>query len=533
MRIRNISLQSNLIIDDIRQNENHEQVLHFINMNYPGKKYILFDDERINSLLPNGGIEIIDDSLIIGPPFTCIPGDIKAQIVGIIEGTVGIEAQPVSPVFTLRIQGKTETDSITRMALKQYTNHTDRDFNNRTSKENVYYSVMEMVEDRELQDGMFVRTLGFYSSNGRGCIFGEVTNSYSETETDYYIPLKNGRFVHVYSDLKDPECYGADYTGQKVIETTKAINQCALVNQGGTVYIKSGKYRINAPIKTYVTSAKRCSFILDPNTWIEDDGTIMDALFYIGGLEPNAKDEYGGSRMQTFRGGKLIAKGAKCAILKQTCVKLLMIRDTYIYTYGNGIVFDGGKFGWSSDCYIESCIIRSAISHEQFNSSSDYDQNSGIVIYTHDNNISNCRINCFPRAVTVHGNGNMFENIHDLVNQRIDDKAYQKTCFAYLGKSAGLTIFTNCYADGDHTFIKSVQERTGGFRLIAPFYYSPLTKPICLFDLTEAVKGVNVSITNGDFNIPDNNSVWMTGKPNLIEDNNRIVNKERLTKKLW
>lgn len=530
MRIRNISLQSNLIIDDIRQNENHEQVLHFINMNYPGKKYIVFDDERINSLLPNGGIEIIDDSLIIGPPFTCISGDIRAQIVGIIESNAGITAQPISPYFTLRIQPVNNMDSVTRMALRQYVENT---MNREAQVESVYHSVDEMIQDTDLEEGMFVRTLGYYFPNGRGCIFGEVMNSYTESETEYYIHLKNGRFVKVFNNLQDPECYGADYTGQKVIETTKAINQCALVNQGGTVYIKSGKYRINAPIKTYVTSAKRCSFILDPNTWIEDDGTIMDALFYIGGLEPNAKDEYGGSRMQTFRGGKLIAKGAKCAILKQTCVKLLMIKDTYIYTYGNGIVFDGGKFGWSSDCYIESCIIRSAISHEQYNSSSEFDNNSGIVIHTHDNNISNCRINCFPRAITVYGNGNMFENIHDLVNQRIDDKAYQKTCFAYLGKSAGLTVFTNCYADGDHTFIKSQQTRSAGFHLIAPFYYSPLSKPICLFDVSEAVKGINVSITNGDFNIPANNSVWMTGKPNLIEDNNRIVNKERLTKKFW
>ncbi len=280
------------------------------------------------------------------------------------------------------------------------------------------------------------------------------------------------------TEYNTPQAYGGVADG--VTNCSSAIESLLSANEGGTIYFPEGVYAISRPIKTYPYYDKGVNIILHPSAVIIPIAE-MEYMLDIGGLIQNVKVGRGkkiisGGRLETNDG---LVTGA--AIHINTEAADIDLSEMTILTTGcHGIVLGEQGVSGSTDAYLHNLYIRHG---------NEANINSGILFYSDDNNVSDCRVyyygvnmNCQKSAI--------FNDIHTLANGVYD--ADQVSLLA----SADVFL-TNYYADSEDTFIRVPTGKSPIIHICNGNYFSYKNNNIVLFDITSSTKikvnGLNVT----------------------------------------
>lgn len=282
----------------------------------------------------------------------------------------------------------------------------------------------------------------------------------------------------VIAEYNTPQAYGGVADG--VTDCSTAIESLLAANVGGTIYFPEGVYAISEPIKTYPYYDKGVNIIFHPSAIIKPIAE-MEYLLDVGGLSQDVKVGRGkkvirGGRFETDDG--LVTVAAIHINTKATDVDL---SDMTIMTTGcSGIILGEQGVSGSTDAYLHNLYVRHG---------NEANNNSGILFYSDDNNVSDCRVyyyginmNCQKSAI--------FADIHTLANG-IND-ADQVSILA-----AADVWMTNYYADSEDTFVRVPSGKSPCINMCNCNYFSYKNNDVVIFDVPSSAKikvdGLNVT----------------------------------------
>ena len=269
-----------------------------------------------------------------------------------------------------------------------------------------------------------------------------------------------------------PQNYGA--IGDGVADDITAIQAAIESNKGGTVFFPEGVYAISSPIKTYPSDDNFTNLLLHPNAVIVATGNIP-YLLDIGGISETFT-RYSGSRKKFIAGGVYKADNGKvtsAAVHFDNQVYDVDFSNARIHTVNCAGIILGSATGTqkSTDAYIHHLIIR----HSPVSNTS-----AGIIVYSHDNSISDTRIYYNKIGIQFYGGSTYVNNIHTLANNLQNDSI----SFDVHGTNV---FFTNTYGDSENTFMKLSKNGSSVPEIMVNNcqYYSYRTIPVTYFDIAD------------------------------------------------
>lgn len=245
----------------------------------------------------------------------------------------------------------------------------------------------------------------------------------------------------------NPIYYGADNTG--IEESSDAINACVEANLGGIVIFSPGVYRLDNPILLPQAINNRVSIDFNGATL----NIELSTEYAIGvGYGDDSEDSLAGVQKTFIRNLNLINETTcPVGIKSKYGYKNMSIENSNILGFENAIVIGDENQTAPSDFQIENCFLR-------FN---DMSVNSnGIVFYTSDNKVNNCRIYGFKNAFYSKGTGNFIDNVHAFPQGNPAAQTLEETSFIYQ-VSGGANHIRNCYCDTLGAFIRFAATATG------------------------------------------------------------------------
>lgn len=267
-----------------------------------------------------------------------------------------------------------------------------------------------------------------------------------------------------------PQKYGAVADG--IADCSAAIAQLLAANVGGAVYFPEGIYGISEPIKTYPYYDKGVNITFHPNAKIVPL-TTMEYLLDIGAL---TEDTVSARGKKIIRGGIFDAYNGlvtKAVIHIRRGVQNIDFSDATIFASGcDGILVGDSGGSSSTDSYLHDLYIRHA---------GVANSHSGILFYSNDNNIENCRVYYFGTNINCQTGGQFFTDIHTLANGT--DTIEQVTLLA-----KGEIFLTNFYGDSEDVFIKAVSGSIPRLFMNNCNYYSYKDNDVVIFDIEEGAK---------------------------------------------
>ena len=287
-------------------------------------------------------------------------------------------------------------------------------------------------------------------------------------------------------------------TPQMYGNTGDAIKTAIDNNQGGTVYVPAGEYRITSPITTGNKENTFTDLILDPSAVIIAN-QYMRYMLEIGGAntESGSQTEEYGAQKKIVKGGvwnsnnhvshaviiihsilknQLISSGSSATITMNTknvdisdC-RIIATRcnDDNVLNSGtpvhnicvglcvgeclgsgtSGVVANAYNTLKSLDAYIHHLVIENGDKPTNDKTSAE-NQSTGLLLNALDNDIDNVRVYYFTDMVTIYGS-NIISNIHTL---GVAMDVYAGIMRSFYIKNASTVKFDKCYGDTTDTFI--------------------------------------------------------------------------------
>ena len=313
--------------------------------------------------------------------------------------------------------------------------------------------------------------------------------------------------------------YGADPTGNA--DSTSAIQNCINANNGSTIYMSPGTYKISSTIELPFDMGKHVSINgLGSELVAADD---FSEFFKVGSIRTDTIQNWAGFDTSTIENITLRANEhtINAGIDIVNGFKDLHIVNVCIHGVLNGIVIGhaSGDFfeKTPNDTLIDRCLI--------YGKGSEY---NGIGVYSYgtDNYMSDTRIYGFATCIHVAGTITAI-NTHGLLRWKNQDASgapwpinseewlthYNNTNFIVAETGCR---FVNCYADSMFTVVKGTT--TGIIELVNQVYYNPRPNVgFRIFDFSKTTS-FNLILTSSNLILP-------TGSvPNGVERTGLISN---------
>lgn len=240
----------------------------------------------------------------------------------------------------------------------------------------------------------------------------------------------------------NPIYYGADPTG--IDDSANAINDCINACKGETVVFTTGKYKLNAPIKTPYASNDRVSIDFNGSV-LTYSGPSAEAAIMIGySDEPSAEQIESGSEPYVASYFKNLS-----LVTTSTCIYAIEINTHYenvkfdnisVNTATNGIrIGENTTNLYPNDCLISNSFINCTTNATTY---------TGITINGTDNRFEQMRVYGFAVYFDINAPSNWFSYVHTL---GISENSRNGISY---NTNGNINWFNNIYNDTVRTCIK-------------------------------------------------------------------------------
>ena len=360
-------------------------------------------------------------------------------------------------------------------------------------------TVADMKASKNLINGSYTRTLGFYAKNDGGGATYKIRGITNDDVVDEakIIEMGDGSnnliaelIVEEPVNIKTLGAYG-DGTHDDYAKIQNGIDKF----HQHTLYFPSGTYLITQPLSIGTTNAEQVDFKLESDATIKTN-TAIDSLLEIGKYEGAWQRNVKGA-IVTIDGGIFDASNTTQAIYTTSNRKNTLLRNIEIINVSNyGIRVDlGTNTSNSADLNIDNVNI---------NGTGSGGNSTGIQLNAYDNKLRNMRINSCTIAVDDHS-GNFYQNVHALAawsNGTLNQANYEKT-IGFKFRGGGVSKLNQCYAD---TFGTAFEFNTAMKVYLndcqSYHYLSDLTYETVLFKYKEQNANLKLYVTNFDYTPP-------------------------------
>ena len=329
-------------------------------------------------------------------------------------------------------------------------------------------NVSDMIKSENLIEGSYAKTLGFNKINDGGSKIYKIIKESSATNVNGRTKINLGHddlYAISLNDMINVKSYGAE--GDGITDDTEAIQFCIDNFPHRVIYIPSGKYLISKPLDIKSGNEYQVDLYLENNAEIFTK-TKIDSLINIGKTVDGTYSHFGNGSICSITGGLWNAENCTYGLYLTADRKFTKLYNINIFNcekYGIYIA-SATKENNSADALISNSTI--SAKGNAINS-----ENIGIYIEGTDNEINEVRIQRFSVGISIHGNGNLIDNVHmteGFIAEQLTPANFNNAIGIDL-YGTGMDFFSNIYIDTYGKAIVINSNKRTSFVNLSTFYW--------------------------------------------------------------